>query len=194
MLFKKSIITGLSVAFGLLTFGVVSHASTYTVRQGDTVSEIAETQGTSINEIMNENQLSNLNVIYVGEKLSIGEQQVQQPVQQQTQEPVQQPTQQASQSNNQNYEASQPTGNVSSNSGVSGYAQEMASRTGVSASEWEAIIERESGGSSTAQNPSSSAHGILQQLGETSNDPQTQINDAVKLYDEQGLNAWSETR
>jgi hypothetical protein len=70
----------------------------------------------------------------------------------------------------------------------------MASRTGVSASEWEVIINRESGGDPTAQNPSSSAHGLLQQLGETSNDPQTQINDAVKLYHEQGLNAWAETR
>lgn len=197
MILKKSILVGLGVTFGLLTTSLVSHASSYTVQQGDTVSNIAQTYGTSINAIANENQLSNPNVIYVGEKLTIGEEETKQSTQpveqsqqsQQVKQPVQQPqqnqSQEVSQNNNQNY---------SGGSNVSSVAQEMQSRTGVSASEWEIIINRESGGNPTAQNPSSSAHGLFQQLGETSNDVQTQINDAVSLYSKQGLDAWAETR
>ena len=201
MMLKKSILVGLGVTFGLLTTGLVSQASSYTVQQGDTVSEIAQTYGTSINAIANENQLSDPNVIYVGEKLTIGEEETQQSTQteqqpveqsqqsQQVKQPVQQPqqnqSQEVSQNNNQNY---------SGGSDVSSVAQEMQSRTGVSASEWIYIINRESGGDPTAQNPSSLAHGLFQQLGETSNNVQTQINDAVSLYHKQGLNAWAETR
>ena len=195
MMLKKSILVGLGVAFGLLTTGLVSQASSYTVQQGDTVSEIAQTYGTSINAIANENQLSDPNIIYVGEELTIGEKETQQSTQtaqqpvEQSQQPVQQPqqnqSQEVSQNNSQNYSGS---------SDVSSVAQEMQSRTGVSASEWETIIKRESGGNPAAQNPSSLAHGLFQQLGETSNNVQTQINDAVSLYHKQGLDAWSETR
>ncbi|MCA7081924.1 transglycosylase SLT domain-containing protein, partial [Staphylococcus aureus] len=67
-------------------------------------------------------------------------------------------------------------------------------KTGVSASEWSQIIRRESNGNPTAQNPSSSAHGLFQRLGETSNDWRTQVNNAAELYSKQGLNAWAETR
>ena len=201
MFLKKSILVGLGVTFGLLTTGLVSQASSYTVQQGDTVSKIAQTYGTTINAIANENQLSDPNVIYVGEELTIGEKEVQQSTQvaqqpveqnqqpQQVQQPVQKPqqnqSQEVSQNNNQNY---------SGGSDVSSVAQEMQSRTGVSASEWETIINRESGGDPTAQNPSSSAHGLFQQLGETSNNVQTQINDAVSLYNKQQLGAWAETK
>lgn len=201
MILKKSILVGLGVTFGLLTTGLVSQASSYTVQQGDTVSNIAQTYGTTINAIANENQLSNPNVIYVGEELTIGEKEVQQSTQvaqqpveqnqqpQQVQQPVQKPQQNQSQevspNNNQNY---------SGGSDVSSVAQEMQSRTGVSASEWTQIIQRESGGDPTAQNPSSSAHGLFQQLGETSNNVQTQINDAVSLYNKQQLGAWAETK
>lgn len=201
MVLKKSILVGLGVAFGLLTTGLVSQASSYTVQQGDTVSNIAQTYGTSINAIANENQLSDPNVIYVGEKLTIGEEETQQSTQteqqpveqsqqsQQVKQPVQQPqqnqSQEVSQNNNQSY---------SGGSDVSSVAQEMQSRTGVSASEWIYIINRESGGNPAAQNPSSSAHGLFQQLGETSNDVQTQINDAASLYSKQGIHAWDETR
>ena len=93
MILKKSILVGLGVTFGLLTTGLVSQASSYTVQQGDTVSEIAQTYGTSINAIVNENQLSNPNVVYVGEKLTIGEEEAQQSTQ-----TVQQPVEQSQQS------------------------------------------------------------------------------------------------
>lgn len=149
MFLKKSILVGLGVTFGLLTTGLVSQASSYTVQQGDTVSNIAQTYGTSINAIAGQNQLSNPNVIYVGEKLVIGEneskqsaqhpaqqnqepQQVQQPVQKQVQQPQQNQSQEVSQNNNQ---TSQP--NQTATSGSSAENQ---------------IAQAESGGSWTAQN------------------------------------------
>ena len=156
MFLKKSILVGLGVTFGLLTTGLVSHASSYTVHQGDTVSNIAQTYGTSINAIANENKLSDPNVIYVGEELTIGEketqqsmqtaqqpveqnqqpQQVQQPVQKQVQQPVQQPQQ------NQSQEVSQNNSQSSQSS--------QATTSGSSAENQ--IAQAESGGSWTAQN------------------------------------------
>jgi len=148
MFLKKSILVGLGVTFGLLTTGLVSQASSYTVHQGDTVSKIAQTYGTSINAIANENKLSNPNVIYVGEELTIGEKEaqqtaktVQQPVEQnqqlqQVQQPVQKPqqnqSQEVSQNNNQASQSSQTTTSGS-------YAENQ-------------IAQAESGGSWTAQN------------------------------------------
>ena len=98
----------------------------------------------------------------------------------------------ASNTGNNSYASSSDINSSSAN--VSSVAQEMQERTGVSASEWISIIQRESGGNPAAQNPSSSAHGLFQQLGETSNNVQTQINDACSLYAKQKLNAWAETR
>lgn len=203
MFLKKSILVGLGVTFGLLTTGLVSQASSYTVQQGDTVSKIAQTYGTSINAIAiaNENQLSDPNVIYVGEELTIGEKEVpqstqvaQQPVEQnqqsqQVQQPVQKPqqnqSQEVSQNNNQNY---------SGGSNISSVAQEMQSRTGVSASEWTQIIQRESNGEVNVTNASSGAHGLFQSMHNPGSTVQSQINDAVQVYKSQGLSAWSETR
>ena len=148
MFLKKSILVGLGVTFGLLTTGLVSQASSYTVQQDDTVSKIAQTYGTSINAIVNENQLSNPNVIYVGEELTIGEEETQQSTQtaqqpveqnqqpQQVQQPVQKPqqnqSQEVSQNNNQTSQSSQTTTNGSSDENQ--------------------IAQAESGGSWTAQN------------------------------------------
>ncbi|UXR69443.1 transglycosylase SLT domain-containing protein [Staphylococcus sp. IVB6246] len=70
-------------------------------------------------------------------------------------------------------------------------AQEMASRTGVSASTWEAIIARESNGQLNAYNPSG-ASGLFQTMpgwGPTGSYEQ-QIAAATKAYNAQGLSAW----
>ena len=70
-------------------------------------------------------------------------------------------------------------------------AQEMAKRTGVSASTWEHIIARESNGNPNAHNPSG-AHGMMQTMpgwGSTAT-VQDQINAATKAYKAQGLSAW----
>ncbi|UXR78175.1 MULTISPECIES: transglycosylase SLT domain-containing protein [unclassified Staphylococcus] len=70
-------------------------------------------------------------------------------------------------------------------------AQEMASRTGVAASTWEAIIARESNGQLNAYNPSG-ASGLFQTMpgwGATNTYDQ-QIAAATKAYNAQGLSAW----
>lgn len=73
----------------------------------------------------------------------------------------------------------------------SSVAQEMAKRTGVSASTWEHIIARESNGDPNAHNPSG-AHGLLQTMpvhGSTAT-VSDQVNSAVRAFNAQGLSAW----
>lgn len=70
-------------------------------------------------------------------------------------------------------------------------AQDMAARTGVPASTWEAIIARESNGQLNAQNPSG-ASGLFQTMpgwGPT-NTYEQQVAAAAKAYKAQGLSAW----
>lgn len=70
-------------------------------------------------------------------------------------------------------------------------AQEMARRTGVSASTWEHIIARESNGQVNARN-ASGASGLFQTMpgwGSTAT-VQDQINAATRAYKAQGLAAW----
>lgn len=81
-------------------------------------------------------------------------------------------------------------GNTAGNYG-SRAAQEMAQRTGVSASVWETIIARESNGQLNAHNPSG-ASGLFQTMpgwGST-NTYEEQIAAATKAYNAQGLSAW----
>ncbi len=81
-------------------------------------------------------------------------------------------------------------GNTAGSTGAAA-AQEMARRTGVSASTWEAIIARESNGQVNARN-ASGASGLFQTMpgwGSTAT-VQDQINSAVKAYNAQGLAAW----
>ena len=70
-------------------------------------------------------------------------------------------------------------------------AQEMARRTGVSASTWEHIIARESNGQVGARN-ASGASGLFQTMpgwGSTAT-VQDQIDSATRAYQAQGLSAW----
>lgn len=192
----KTILVSASVVTGMFILGTQANADTVTVASGDTVSKIAQEHGDTVNHVVSVNQLANPNFIQVGEKLQVG----------------------TSSQNNGTSEASNGyssvtnTGTTTSTSEVqnkpnTGYAsastsgsvaeqaaQLMAQKTGVSASEWSQIIQRESNGNPSAQNSSSSAHGLFQRLGETSNDWHTQVNNAAELYSKQGLNAWSETK
>ena len=211
-LLKKVALTTASFV-GLMGAGTLAaDASTYTVKSGDSLWEIANDNGTTINSILtdNSNKLSSINsVIYPGEQLELNQVATQATSQatsessykapQATYKPAannytsaKEQAGTASNTGNKSYASSSDTNG--SNASVNSIAQEMQERTGVSASEWISIIQRESGGDPTAQNPASSAHGLFQQLGETSNNVQTQINDACSLYAKQKLNAWAETR
>ena len=70
---------------------------------------------------------------------------------------------------------------------------QMAARTGVSASTWNTIITRESNWQVHAANPSSSARGLFQLLHGGTGSVQDQINNATGLYEKQGIQAWALT-
>lgn len=53
------------------TENTTSKIITYTVKKGDTLSEIAREYGTTVGEIAGLNNIKNVNLIYVGEKLKI---------------------------------------------------------------------------------------------------------------------------
>lgn len=104
--FKKMLVT-LGAFGGLLLAGASASAnSIYTVKQGDTLSEIALNNGTTIQDILNLNQsITNPNVISVGEQITLPSGQPVQQEQQttqvaQTQQVAQQSTQQVQQQAN----------------------------------------------------------------------------------------------
>ena len=177
--------------------GVVSaSASTYHVENGDTVSEIAQKFNTDTNSIVSENNLSNPDVIYVGQTLQIGEQQTAQSHQTQQPTQVQQAVQVQQVSNHQSSTKSNETQVSSGNSNGGSVAQQMAAKTGVSAATWQRIIDRESGGNANAVNASSGAYGYFQLLGHGEHAGMStteQVNMAADVYKAQGMSAWSET-
>lgn len=78
-----------------------------------------------------------------------------------------------------------------SDSEAQAVANQMASRTGQSASYWRAIMWRESNNQVHASNPSSTATGLFQTLVGGEGDVQSQIDNAVNLYNKQGTQAWA---
>lgn len=69
---KQSLLT-LSVVAGVLGFtGVAASASTYTVKSGDTLAEIAAQHNSSVDGIVKQNKIADKNLIMVGQKLEIG--------------------------------------------------------------------------------------------------------------------------
>lgn len=131
-------VLGVGLMLGVTAIGVTSNsykadASTrngniITVQSGDTLSEIATTYNTSVDQLVNDNNLANKDFIQVGQQLNLTGSVNQQPVNQTAS--VSQP-----QTNQ------QPVDNTTSNNQSSSEQE---------AKEW--IAQRESGGSYTAQN------------------------------------------
>lgn len=123
---KKSLILGTLAFGGALAFGVTSaSADTYTVKSGDTLNKIAQKYSTTAEKIASDNNIENINLIYVDDALKINEDLPSTSTEKNvavtvTEAPVQQST---------------PTSTPTNDS---------------SAKEW--IAQRESGGSYTAQN------------------------------------------
>lgn len=71
--FKRSLALIAGVAGVGLTSAITAHADTtdYTVVAGDTISEIANSHNTTVDALVKNNNLTNANLIYVGDKLSI---------------------------------------------------------------------------------------------------------------------------
>ncbi|HEW5029501.1 TPA: LysM peptidoglycan-binding domain-containing protein [Streptococcus pneumoniae] len=69
----KATLAGVAALFAVLAPSFVSaqESSTYTVKEGDTLSEIAETHNTTVEKLAENNHIDNIHLIYVDQKLVI---------------------------------------------------------------------------------------------------------------------------
>ena len=150
MKFNK-VALSIACAAGFTVAGAAAaNADTVTVKSGDTLSQIADENNTTVSSIQSLNSLQNIHLIFPGQKLVInannGDAAVstQQASQQQTtqQASQQQTTQQASQQQTMQQASQQQTMQTTQ--------QAVASSSEQAARDW--IASRESGGSYTAQN------------------------------------------
>ena len=157
MKFNK-VALSIACAAGFTVAGAAAaNADTVTVKSGDTLSQIADENNTTVSSIQSLNSLQNIHLIFPGQKLVINAnngdaavstqqsaQTTQQASQQQTvqQASHQQTTQQASQQ--------QTTQQASQQQTMQTTQQAVASSSEQAARDW--IASRESGGSYTAQN------------------------------------------
>lgn len=140
---KLKFVLGVGLMLGVTAIGVTSNsdeadASTrngniITVQSGDTLSEIATTYNTSVDQLVKDNNITNEDFIQVGQQLNLTGSVNQQPV---SQQPAKQTASVSQPQTNQ-----QPVDNTTSNNQSSSEQE---------AKEW--IAQRESGGSYTAQN------------------------------------------
>ena len=70
---KTAVIASAAALTGVFASTAVTNADTVTVKSGDTVSKLAKDYNTTVDAIVNTNKLSNANLIFVGQKLEIGE-------------------------------------------------------------------------------------------------------------------------
>ena len=146
----------IACAAGFTVAGAAAaNADTVTVKSGDTLSQIADENNTTVSSIQSLNSLQNIHLIFPGQKLVINAnngdaavstqqsaQTTQQASQQQTTQQSAQTTQQASQQ--------QTTQRASQQQTMQTTQQAVASSSEQAARDW--IASRESGGSYTAQN------------------------------------------
>lgn len=157
MKFNK-VALSIACAAGFTVAGAAAaNADTVTVKSGDTLSQIADENNTTVSSIQSLNSLQNIHLIFPGQKLVINAnngdaavstqqsaQTTQQASQQQTtQQAQQQTTQQTSQQQASQQQASQQQTMQTTQ-------QAVASSSEQAARDW--IASRESGGSYTAQN------------------------------------------
>ncbi len=148
MKFNK-VALSIACAAGFTVAGAAAaNADTVTVKSGDTLSQIADENNTTVSSIQSLNSLQNIHLIFPGQKLvinanngdaAVSTQQSAQTTQQASQ---QQTTQQASQQ--------QTTQQASQQQTMQTTQQAVASSSEQAARDW--IASRESGGSYTAQN------------------------------------------
>ena len=69
----KTTLAGVAALFTVFAPSFVSaqESSTYTVKEGDTLSEIAETHNTTVEKLAENNHIDNIQLIYVGQELVI---------------------------------------------------------------------------------------------------------------------------
>ncbi|CTD55219.1 TPA: LysM peptidoglycan-binding domain-containing protein [Streptococcus pneumoniae] len=69
----KATLAGVAALFAVFAPSFVSaqESSTYTVKEGDTLSEIAETHNTTVEKLAEDNHIDNIHLIYVDQELVI---------------------------------------------------------------------------------------------------------------------------
>ena len=68
----KTTLAGVAALFAVFApFVSAQESSTYTVKEGDTLSEIAETHNTTVEKLAENNHIDNVHLIYVGQELVI---------------------------------------------------------------------------------------------------------------------------
>ena len=69
----KTTLAGVAALFAVFapSFVPAQESSTYTVKEGDTLSEIAETHNTTVEKLAENNHIDNIHLIYVGQELVI---------------------------------------------------------------------------------------------------------------------------
>ena len=200
-------LTSVVSALSLFVTSFVVNAETYEVKTGDTLSQIAIENNTTVQKLVELNQLSNKDLIHAGQIIELGERSnsllntVKPATANQAQATqVTQATTAQVQAGNTTYNAAPAVtssngivlanGNTAVETGEYAAAR-MAELTGVPASTWEAIIARESNGQVNAAN-ASGASGLFQTMpgwGSTAT-VDDQIQSAYNAYSNQGLSAW----
>ena len=201
----KGTVATLATAATLFISGVVANADTYTVKAGDTLSEIAEDKSTTVEKLVELNHIQNPDLIFVDQVLELGDVKANQASKAAT-KPSAAPTAQSNSvvpatpapatdvatPNYSNYSSGVVLENGNTPGEIGSYAAaRMAELTGVSATTRETIIARESNGQVDAYNPSG-ASGLFQTMpfwGSTAT-VEDQIQTAYRAYTEQGLAAW----
>lgn len=212
---KKLALAGTIATTTLFTSGIVASAESYTVKAGDTLSEIAESKKTTVERLVELNKISNPDFIMTGQVLELGD--LKDVAKQTTSAPVassatpavpapapvapvapaapvatETPAATAT-TDYSGYSSSVVLANGNTPGAIGSYAAaRMAEMTGVSASTWENIIARESNGQVDAYNPSG-ASGLFQTMpgwGSTAT-VEDQIQAAYRAYSAQGLSAWA---
>ena len=162
MKFNK-VALSIACAAGFTVAGAAAaNADTVTVKSGDTLSQIADENNTTVSSIQSLNSLQNIHLIFPGQKLVINAnngdaavstqqsaQTTQQASQQQTVQQSTQTTQQASQQQTVQ-QSTQTMQQASQQQTMQTTQQAVASSSEQAARDW--IASRESGGSYTAQN------------------------------------------
>lgn len=160
MLNKKAVLLSTGLGIGLVGFSELASADeVYTIQQGDTVSSIANKFNTTIDEIEKKNHFEDVNMIYVGEQLTIPTSTVQykestpvqvQNVSVQTQFVAQQQTVKPTQSTQVQQQTESVTQTPNSNGGS---VKERFLAAGGTESMWNTIVMPESGGNPNAVSP-----------------------------------------
>ncbi len=202
--FVTTILATTAAAFGLFLAGTTdaSAATTYTVKSGDSVWGISQEFNSTINAIESANNIQG-HLILPGQQLTIPDGTTTKAATTAGTYSAPAQTSQAT-ANNSTYSNTANTANNTASTTTSSSAatytgsnmksyvlSQMASRTGVSASTWNNIIQRESNWQAGVRNSSSGAYGLFQNMHISGGSVQQQVDAAVSLYHSQGMGAWA---